>query len=263
MKKRFPALLATVFLLMSCSGPGQQAPRVSATGVITGTINYRERIQLPPGATVVVSLQDISRADAPADEIATLALKSPGSPPVPFELSYPTSAVLEGRSYSVRAEIRADDRLLFTTDTVYPVLTRGHGSEADLMLVSVQPQTPPDAELLETRWLLQKIENQPIAAREDGREPFLVLRSFNNAVEGSTGCNQIAGTYSLQDDRIDLGALAMTMMACVDGMDAEQAYTRALDRMNRYAISGQTLYGYDGNSLVLEFSAGGKADAQL
>ena len=35
---------------------------------------------------------------------------------------------------AVRATIRADGKLLFTTDTVYPVLTRGAGHEVELML---------------------------------------------------------------------------------------------------------------------------------
>ena len=37
--------------------------------VIAGTVTYRERMALPPGATVQVRLEDVSRADAAADAL--------------------------------------------------------------------------------------------------------------------------------------------------------------------------------------------------
>jgi putative lipoprotein len=40
--------------------------------------------------------------------------------------------------YSVRATIRHADQLLFTTDTHYPVLTRGAGNTADVLLIMVE-----------------------------------------------------------------------------------------------------------------------------
>ena len=108
------------------------------TAQVTGTLTYRERIALPPGAVAEVWLLDTSLADAPAVEIAYQEIEEPGSPPISFVLEYDTSKIQERMQYSVRATIRHADQLLFTTDTHYPVLTRGAGNTADVLLIMVE-----------------------------------------------------------------------------------------------------------------------------
>lgn len=105
---------------------------------VTGTLVYRERMALPPGAFAEVWLLDTSLADAPAVEIAYQRIDHPGSPPIPFALGYDPAKIREGMQYTVRATIRHAGRLLFTSDTHYPVLTRGAGNTADILLVLVQ-----------------------------------------------------------------------------------------------------------------------------
>ena len=111
------------------------------TAQVTGTLTYRERIALPPGAVAEVWLLDTSLADAPAVEIAYQKITDPGNPPIPFVLEYDTSKIQERMQYSVRATIRHADQLLFTSDTHYPVLTRGAGNTADVLLIMVDDTT--------------------------------------------------------------------------------------------------------------------------
>jgi putative lipoprotein len=111
------------------------------TAQVTGTLTYRERIALPPGAVATVWLLDTSLADAPAREIAYQVIDDPGTPPIPFVLDYDSSEIREGMQYSVRATISHADQMLFTTDTHYPVLTRGAGDTADVLLVMVEDTT--------------------------------------------------------------------------------------------------------------------------
>ena len=47
----------------------------AATGQVTGSVTYRERIALPPTAVVQVRLVDVSRADAPAVLIAEQVIR--------------------------------------------------------------------------------------------------------------------------------------------------------------------------------------------
>jgi putative lipoprotein len=87
---------------------------------VTGTLMYRERVALRPGSVAEVWLLDTSLADAPAVEIAYQKIEDPGNPPA--------------------------DQLLFTSDTHYPVLTRGAGNTAEVMLIMVdRTQTKSDA----------------------------------------------------------------------------------------------------------------------
>lgn len=109
-------------------------------GIVTVTVTYRERIALPPDATVNVQLQDISLMDAPAvvltEETITVG---EDSVPFTFELSYDPAQIDERMTYAVRAEIRdANDDLLFTTDTVMQVITGDNPTDVEIVLVSVE-----------------------------------------------------------------------------------------------------------------------------
>ena len=116
------------------------------TAQVTGTLTYRERIGLRPGSVAEVWLLDTSLADAPAIEIAYERIEDPGNPPIPFVLDYDPQEIREGMQYGVRATIRQADQLLFTSDTHYPVLTRGAGNTAEVMLIMVdRTQTKSDA----------------------------------------------------------------------------------------------------------------------
>ncbi len=101
---------------------------------ITGTATYRERMALPPDAVLEVTLEDISRADVRAEVLGRTRVENPGAPPFSFEIPYDRARVLDSHTYAVRARITVQERLLFTTDQVYPVLTRGHGPQVELLL---------------------------------------------------------------------------------------------------------------------------------
>jgi putative lipoprotein len=108
-----------------------------ASTAVTGTITYRERIALPDDAMVHAQLLDVSRADAPSAVISDQTIETNGKQ-VPFEffLPYSSTDISESGQYSVRAEIRASDgRILFTTDTAVPVITKGRPTQVDLVLV--------------------------------------------------------------------------------------------------------------------------------
>jgi uncharacterized lipoprotein YbaY/heat shock protein HslJ len=106
----------------------------SAAPLIQGTATYRERMALPPTAVFEATLEDVSRADAAADVIARTRVASPGNPPIRFEITYDPARIQTNRSYVVRAGILDGERLMFTTDTAHPVLTRGQGNSVSLMM---------------------------------------------------------------------------------------------------------------------------------
>ena len=45
---------------------------------------------LPPAAIFEAALEDVSRADAPAETIAHTRVASPGNPPIEFTITYTT-----------------------------------------------------------------------------------------------------------------------------------------------------------------------------
>ncbi|MEB2289411.1 MAG: META domain-containing protein [Anaerolineae bacterium] len=106
--------------------------------VVTVEVTYLVRIALPPDAEVTVQLQDVSRADAPAEVLATETRPTGGANvPFTFELPYDPAAIEDGNSYAVHAQIWSGDTLLFTTNQHYPVLTQGHPNSVTVVLVPV------------------------------------------------------------------------------------------------------------------------------
>ncbi len=88
-----------------------------------GTAAYRERMVLPVSAVFEATLEDVSKADAPAEVIGKARVEHPGNP-ISFEILYDPAKIAAGNSYSVRGRITDEDQLLFTTTQRYPVGTR-------------------------------------------------------------------------------------------------------------------------------------------
>ena len=61
-------------------------------------------------------------------------------------------------------------------------------------------------------------------------------------VTGFSGCNNLMGSYTLDGNRLALGPLAGTMMACPEpGSSIENAFKAAFAGTLRYAITGDRL----------------------
>jgi len=102
---------------------------------VAGTLNYKERIALPDGAQVVVTLEDVSMADAPAQVIGQTIMAAPAGPPIPFVVPYNLNDIDPTHTYAVRAQITdANGELLFTSTSTYPVITNGAPSYVEIEL---------------------------------------------------------------------------------------------------------------------------------
>ena len=110
--------------------PAIQQPNVS------GTVWIRQKVALPPDAVLTVTLSDASLADAPSKVLAQKAVRTEGK-------QSPFSFVLPFNPADVQPNaITVNDKLVFITDTVQPVINKG-GTKADLTLVPVQQTAVP------------------------------------------------------------------------------------------------------------------------
>ena len=109
---------------------------------IKGSAAYRERIALPPNAVFEAVLEDVSKQDVMAERLGRVTIEKIDSVPVDFKIPYKEAQIKDGHSYSVRARIMVDEKLYFITDTHYPVITRGHGNEVELLLKRVGSSNP-------------------------------------------------------------------------------------------------------------------------
>ena len=145
--------LSLLLLAVACREPvpseeSGREERSPLGAVISGTITYRERLALTDGARAEITLEDVSRQDVAAPVLARKTIMAPGQVPIRFELEFQPADIDERMAYAIRARIYDRGRLLFTTDTHTPVLTRGAGRDAHLLLVAVEAPARPggDAE---------------------------------------------------------------------------------------------------------------------
>lgn len=432
------------------------------TMTVAGSATYRERIALPPNAVFEVTLEDVARADAPAEVIGRTRLDQPGQPPFHFSIQYDPARIVASHRYHLRARVTVAGDLMFTTDQSYPVLTQGNGSQVAIMImrragistagkptplgelpatfvgvlpcadcpgiryalnlfpdnafflrltylerldakpfddigrwnlsadgptltlkggnesserfavkspdvlrkldlqgpeidsklnydlhrtsnfeplepsltlrgafrymadaplftdcrtgqrwpvamqgdykaleaaylqvrrqpgeelmatlegqVAIRPNpdggrpiptlvveryigiwpgetcgaTSSTASLQETYWKLTRIADQPVIVAPNQREPNLVFRTEQSRVTGSGGCNSLTGAYKLNGSELIISGVAATRMACIEGMDTEAAFFKALENVRSWKILGQHLELYDsgGNPLV-------------
>ena len=123
----------------------QPASTVAPRASVSGSVTYRERIALSPGAKLVVELLDVSLADAPSTLIAGQTIANPGQVPIEFDIAYDPEAIDSRNTYAISASIiEADGRLAFINDTAYDVITHGSPNEADMVLVMVRPEPEPE-----------------------------------------------------------------------------------------------------------------------
>lgn len=112
-------------------------------------------------------------------------------------------------------------------------------------------------ELAGSSWLVNYIST----GSEDGvvssldSQPTEQTISFDadGKFNGNAGCNNFFGSYEVEENKLSLGAIGSTKMACEEEvMKAETTYLSALESTASYQITGQTLQirDADGNTLI-------------
>jgi putative lipoprotein len=110
---------------------------------VTGTVTYMQRIALPADAMIEVSIHNKQLADAPPEMtlLGMTAFTADGNQvPLPYTVVYSPEDVREGDMYSIGATIRdGSGKLLFVSDTMIPVITRGNPTtDVEIMVRSAQ-----------------------------------------------------------------------------------------------------------------------------
>lgn len=255
------ALSASAQTTAMPGGTAQSASTATAQGSISGTVAYRERMALPPDAAVDVKLQDVSAADAPAKTIGETVFAPAGKQvPLPFQITYDPGDINPAHTYQVRANITVDGKLMFTSNTAYPVITHGSPSQVAIMLQQAQFAAPatttmePSIKLRQTHWILAEV-NGTAAAPGEGHPAHLDLHK-KGKLSGSTGCNNLAGTYIAEQGSLQFTPAATTMKMCPQAlMQQEQSFLEALKATSGYKIDGSQLELTNGDKVLAKFQS--------
>lgn len=205
----------------------------AAQTVLQGTVFYRERMALPPGAMLEVKLIDISLADAPARVLAETRIPAAAGGRMRWRLRYNRADILPRRRYALQARITDGDRLLFINMTQHTVFAGGR-NRTDILVERVRAEGSPAPGATPTgRWLAEDIRGGGVI---DRLQTVLEIAP-DGAVSGSGGCNRIFGRAAISGDSISFGRLASTRMACAPAaMNQEQKFLAALENVRRWRI---------------------------
>jgi putative lipoprotein len=114
---------------------------------------------------------------------------------------------------------------------------------------SDQPVMP---ELTGTSWRAETIMGGPVFDAQASTITF----EPDGRVAGRGGCNRYFGTRTTQGDRLSLGSLGATKMACAESlMDQEARFFQALESAERWTI--------DPRGLLLIYSSGAEKPSLL
>ncbi|OEY65729.1 YbaY family lipoprotein [Marinobacter sp. X15-166B] len=134
--------LVAALWLAACATPhgplvDAPAPGAQAKFEISGSVLYRERILLPPGSVVTVSLEDLGRAGALPERLAVQRLVTRGEQvPIPFVLAVPQGVFEPTGRYTLRATIHdTGGTLRWATDTLNLIDPRRTGANMDRVLL--------------------------------------------------------------------------------------------------------------------------------
>ncbi len=223
--------------LVAMTTPAEATSPAPGTATVSGQLSYRERIALPPGSTATVVLKDISRADAPSKTLAKATFPAQ-QVPIPFELGVATDLMQASHRYSVSAKLHAPDgALLWITDTIIPVDPGQSLTEAgtiSLVRVAARARTLVPGALIGAPWRIEDIAKRGVI---DFAQTTITF-SAKGRINGSGGCNNYNGSYTLEGDTLSFGPVAATRKACVPALaDQENAFFNFLNTPLRARIT--------------------------
>lgn len=101
-------------------------------------------------------------------------------------------------------------------------------------------------------WRLFRIAGEPVTRPPDARQATLRFQEPDGTVTGSTGCNNLSGSYKRANASFTFGPAATTKMFCPDAAELETAVLSAMTRTSSHRTIGNVLELRDetGNTLA-------------
>ncbi|MCB9856647.1 MAG: YbaY family lipoprotein [Phycisphaerales bacterium] len=107
---------------------------VQARAHVQGTVNYRERIALPPDAVCFVELVEVDVRGRAVRVLEKQLIRMGTASSAAYDIEYDPRGIEPNRRYAVQARIEMNGRLLMDTPDTYYVITQGSPDRADLLL---------------------------------------------------------------------------------------------------------------------------------
>ncbi|MEW6996688.1 YbaY family lipoprotein [Colwelliaceae bacterium BS250] len=257
-------LSVLIFLTLNACDSASVTPDTSTktnTQILEGKVYYRERILLPPGAVLEVTLEDVSKMDVASVLISSVKQPLKGAPPYTFNLDYNAELIKPNMRYGLRAKVTLSNKLLMTsTEHLDPFRSSQdniniklssvahnqsqNSTQETLAVVSVNPL----ATLSNTYWKLLKLNGEAVnMSDQQKREAFIQFTDGQNIIKGFASCNNFQGSFVDNGNDLSFGKIAVMQMSCLKGMDVESKFLQVLELTTYYSIHQHELTLLDNN----------------
>ena len=107
-----------------------------------------------------------------------------------------------------------------------------------LATACAMPGAPATAPLVGSEWRLEDLGGAAVLDRVEATLGFPEA----GRVAGNGSCNRFFGSYTLMSDRIAIGQMGATRMACAGPVGEQEArYLAALEKAERVEVQGRTM----------------------
>lgn len=228
-------------------------PGLAAEVTFTGQVAYRERLALPAGSVLTVTLVTLPGEQRIAGARARL---DKASSPIAFTLNVRSD--LAAGPYGLMAEIRSGGHAIFRNPLPIPAsLESPSGIVIDVEFSPPPPprdapqEVPPPAsqgDLIDTAWSVTSIGGDPVLAHTE----LTFSIAPDHRAGGNGGCNSYFTEASFETSSIAFGPIAGTRMACEPAVMAQEArFFNALQATGGYELSGDALRLLDAAGIPL------------
>ncbi len=216
--------------------------------LIAGEAVHRERIAIPAGAVLTVSLDAFAKEGQTnvAEVSQTLTGKQS---PLPFQLPIPRAAYKKGVRYGLRAEVVLNGKRMFETAKAFMI---SPNSKIRPVLPLVKVASMAAWSLSEKNWTLFAVEGKKLEGIEE--PPTIRFDSRELKINGFGGVNRYFGNYQSEGPLMQIDPGGMTMMAGEEAaMQLESKFIRLLEKVNRGYVEEGELVLSRGEKELLRF----------
>lgn len=210
---------------------------------VDGSVSYRERIAVPPGAVLDVEILDVSLADAPSVRMASQRF-SIDHVPFDFTLTVDDALIADAHRYTAAAKILVDGKVLYRSTTAYPVLMADASGQVHITVERMPNE--PSAATLQGAWQVTDLQGTPVTAK---KPPTLTFQR-DGGLSAFGGCNLFNGQADISGELVKFPAhMIGTMMACPEPISSlETQFIKALPDVVRFEQAGDLAVLFDASN---------------
>ena len=209
------------------TAPSGSSAAEAGSATVNGVIAPTGSAEISPDATIAVSLEDVSLADAPAITLGKSEFAPVGKGPYAYALRYDPSLIQPGHRYALRAEIRDAGKLIALSKTT-PMQEGAVPADTKVSVDAVAQAVPAS---VVGAWTLTHIGSR----KTDPAAPAFMMIRADGGLSGTGGCNRMMGRVSVDATHFTFGPTAGTRMACPGvRMTQEDAVFKAMQAVRSW-----------------------------